>query len=169
MTTPTAEEVRGMGAGREMDALVAEYVMGWRWWRIEHKHGPYYRLVSRREEERALNLGSLVHPLPDDGLDREVDADPYSTDIAAAWEVVEKMAEREPVVTIRKGKWRCAMLADGIHEEVDVDAREVVYAQNYVASSKCETAPLAIARCALLTALASQQQPPTRAEGGGEC
>ncbi len=29
-TTLTAEAVRGMGAGRQLDALVAEHVMGWR-------------------------------------------------------------------------------------------------------------------------------------------
>ena len=29
-TTLTAEAVRGMGAGRQLDALVAKHVMGWR-------------------------------------------------------------------------------------------------------------------------------------------
>jgi len=71
----TREEIMNMKPGRELDALVAEKVMGWKtnwlktdWW-----------------EE--INPNTHRHK----GLVKDFKP---STDIAAAWEVVEKMFER---------------------------------------------------------------------------
>jgi hypothetical protein len=79
-----------MTPGRELDALVAERVMGWRWLPV--------RFVWDDEP--------LVYLLPPGGITEDVNSTTsgawdenrvwhsmpcYSTDIAAAWEVVEKM------------------------------------------------------------------------------
>lgn len=65
----TREQVLSMDAGRELDALVAEKVMG-----LTNLHWMSGQLHYGAEHE--MNL------LPD-----------YSTDISAAWEVVEKMGD----------------------------------------------------------------------------
>lgn len=61
-----------METGRALDALVATHVMGWKNFR-----GHYYPASPHPE---ANILGHVVPP--------------YSTDIAAAWQVVEKLKER---------------------------------------------------------------------------
>lgn len=85
---------------RELDAAVAEKVMGHtiRWtnhevpmpflgpWRTTHMPGECPRWVAD------------MCPF-------------YSTDIAAAWEVVEKMREREPLVRTDGNEWACVMHA----------------------------------------------------------
>lgn len=60
-----------MNPGRELDALVAEKVMGWRHW------------------ESSYAVGPKPHWITPDG-DSRVEWSP-STDIAAAWEVVDKL------------------------------------------------------------------------------
>ena len=60
-----------MNPGPELDALVAEKVMGW-----------------RMDDNKHLNLAWDPKRSPNDGLRCIPD---YSTDIAAAWEVVEKL------------------------------------------------------------------------------
>lgn len=71
-----------MKPGRELDALVAEKVMGFR---------------VKREDVAGLALYAIVRwpPVPGEWLAR--DLPPYSTDIAAAWEVVEKMSVKNGV------------------------------------------------------------------------
>jgi len=77
-------KIRNMKPGRELDALVAEKVMGW----------------------------TYGHPCPE-GMDclhwadekgkvRDYKPPQYSTDIAAAWEVVEKMSEQWPQYQLAK-------------------------------------------------------------------
>lgn len=65
-----------MNAGRELDALVAEKVMGWTW----DENTAWSPTGSRNAR---VADGDLWWWLP-----------PYSTDIAAAWEVVERIRER---------------------------------------------------------------------------
>jgi hypothetical protein len=68
----TREEVLDMPAGREMDVLIAENVMGWAEIREEKYQGE--RVVAGRPpSETRLSFVPF-----------------YSTDIAAAWEVIEK-------------------------------------------------------------------------------
>ena len=71
-----------MKAGRELDALIAEKVMGWR---------------LQAEPYTCWNL-------PDG--DQRIYTPNFSTDIAAAWRVVEKM--RSPDFRLnREGDWVC--------------------------------------------------------------
>lgn len=90
-----------MEAGRELDALVAEKVMGWvrrtvdlaRQW--DDSSLPGGRGTAKWKAE-ALVLGDRIHPLnPAEQQPYNVPGLPhYSTDIAAAWDVVEKMVAR---------------------------------------------------------------------------
>ena len=106
-------------AGRELDALVAEKVMGCRvsWWSlrlvdrpptdIEWRHGLFTSEASleRMEEGEVLvadaNGDMPMHQMLGrsewEGIPR------YSTDIAAAWEVVEKMRARGLIVDLTLG------------------------------------------------------------------
>lgn len=70
----TSTEVRELTAGRELDALVAKKVMGWR----EVITGVY-----------CISGAAGVPPENADGWWKTIPR--YSTDIAAAWEVVEKL------------------------------------------------------------------------------
>lgn len=66
--------------GRELDTLIAEKVMGWKWFPCEMN--PHQKILSLDEVTAPkLFIGQAV-----------IDLVPrYSTDIAAAWEVVEKL------------------------------------------------------------------------------
>ena len=63
----TPQEIDNMQAGRELDALVSEKVMGIKWPGVFWDGDPDSHFFNRRA---------------------------YSTDIAAAWQVVEKLKER---------------------------------------------------------------------------
>lgn len=74
-----------MKPGRELDALVAEKVMGWTW-SLDEKTG-WWTLTSPEGrigmcENKSVLIESGLH-FPD-----------YSTHISAAWEVVEKIKDR---------------------------------------------------------------------------
>lgn len=78
-----------MTAGRELDALVAEKVMGWKRWTcadfqfqkaVLYHSNPQYLVTWRRDDSLPLCEDQPSVPR-------------YSTDIAAAWTVVEKMHE----------------------------------------------------------------------------
>jgi hypothetical protein len=128
MTTET------MQAGRELDALVAEKVMGWREVRLRpsnssRRSGPDYKgykpdVVARRRETPC-----------------HVPA--YSTDIAAAWEVVEAMERRGCLVVTRtrgaiSGKPR-----------VEITGTHPVGRNEWLVHEDADTVPLAICRAAL--------------------
>lgn len=76
--TPT--EIDALEAGRELDALVAEKVMGWQVIETDDCNGIDNYWLSKD--------GQHVWLLPHDF---EAALPSYSTDIAAAWAVVEKM------------------------------------------------------------------------------
>jgi len=102
----TRDEILAMEPGRELDALVAEKVMGW---------------THYREEWGGVVPDSISH---------------YSTDISAAWEVVEKMGPfTQLTADIYNGitVWHCSFSV--------VDSVDAV------------TAPEAICKAALLAAL----------------
>jgi O-glycosyl hydrolase len=111
----TRDEILNMPAGREMDELVATRVMGW----DVHPHATHY----------IRNDGKNVYFV----ICGEFEP---SSDIAAAWQVVEKMTDGETpndceIHTTVRG-WRCDF---------------------YRGSATAETAPLAICRAALIAAL----------------
>lgn len=98
-----------MNAGRELDALIAEKVMGFTWhdgWKSfkgPHLVSPGGFMAGWRMEDGGV-MGHL------DGVTRNPELPFYSTDIAAAWQVVEKLvAERFfPEVNYRgRGEWGC--------------------------------------------------------------
>jgi hypothetical protein len=111
-------------AGRELDALIAEKVMGWR--RCPIQDGPYIHFDTGTG-------GGIVAPA-------------YSTSIAAAWEVWNKVTEGE-------GAWRWAIYSSAA-SEVDVE----YYGEHYIGdreagcgwSQESGPFPLAICRAALM-------------------
>lgn len=78
-------DIDEMPAGRELDALVAEKVMGYSVYR--DPAGYMYRFVLVPQ-----NAGPDNPPFCDTQLEL---VQPFSTDIAAAWQVVTKMRERD--------------------------------------------------------------------------
>jgi hypothetical protein len=104
----TRDEIMVMEAGREMDAMVNEYII--------HDSpcvGVFY------SEEAYQNLPH------------------YSTDISAAWEVVEKMSNKEITIYHQLE----GMTVEQAHWDVEIDGNEGL----------ALTAPLAICRAALIT------------------
>lgn len=123
--TLTREQIEKMEAGPEMDALVAERVFGWAGW--------------KRAE------GDCLHGIPPDatGRDRHGTCVPnYSTHIAAAWIVVDKLAR----LSFGIDREQCFGVRYDVRCYDDPDMRDKVRAT-------AETAPLAICRAALLATL----------------
>lgn len=121
----TEDEIRNLSAGIEMDALIAEKVMGW------HSYPKDYYWYDKDNKPMRLRW-----------FDSESLADEFepSTDIAAAWEVVEKLESDNLCMTI---------LNDGSRWSV------FIYNEHKVtmAYANADTAPLAICRAALLTTI----------------
>ena len=119
-------------SGRELDAAVAAMVFGLRVVECDPVDGRYGPYTVR--EGHWTRVNGETYPL--------LDVLPkYSTDIAAAWEVVQHLATPDEALTITyvKGNW-----------VVTVGSAEVV------ASSK--SAPEAICRAALLSAAIDQKE-----------
>lgn len=95
-----AEQVAVMQAGRAMDALVAEHVMGWK------------SVTFRRTADNTLTGVS-----PDGQID---DVPGYSVDIWAAWPIVERMKAASPYKFWFELSWRpigyaCNFVGDHYH------------------------------------------------------
>jgi hypothetical protein len=96
----TKDEILAMVPGRELDALVAEKVLGY-WW----SDGPKHDYDGPCEWERILippnftekDLKSWVFPPKGKIAKTYFITDKYSTDIAAAWKVVEKLKSGKPI------------------------------------------------------------------------
>jgi hypothetical protein len=100
----TREQIENMAAGREMDALVAEHVMGFR---AVGYYGPTKPNGMHQDYERfetaAQAMERYVQHWPEYSRPAEVDlchwkenwgplfVGEYSTDIAAAWDVVDAL------------------------------------------------------------------------------
>lgn len=82
-----------MKPGRELDALIAEKVMGWKWFSrsdfIRDPSDPGFTPWEKRLYPPGFKCE--WHVPPRGVQEMQFDIKPYSTDIAAAWEVVEKM------------------------------------------------------------------------------
>ena len=129
----TKDEILNIPAGREMDTLVAEKVMGFR---VEGNivwfpDGDFSYLVP--------DLGGHWSP---------------STDIAAAWEVVERIREKQTEIRIRGMEWY-----DGggwIVEIMDILSKKVQYKSYVEVTGPKRGIPnvcLAICRAGLLAVL----------------
>ena len=112
-------------AGAELDAMVAEKVMGWTW-HIVRIH------ASTNTMTAWVRPGHHVPKTIDPGNNWNAPL-PYSTDIAAAWEVVEKMYKDHKL-----GMWM-----DVTVPESGIDA----YFGDFKGAA--DTAPLAICLAAL--------------------
>jgi hypothetical protein len=135
-------DIETMVAGPAMDDLVAERVMGWVWVVPKPRAGllhPGQRFLMDPEEfgnswfaERYWDRARGDEP-----IDRAaMNTSPYSTDIAAAWAVVERLIEKKMFFDIRKNSARWYGGFDTIVE-------------------KANTPSLAICRAALRAASAS--------------
>ena len=120
-----------MEAGREMDALVAEKIMG-----LVPCQNDCHKIGSPRY------LPGLCHAQPD-SPDEGGETAQYSTSISAAWEVVEKMWDRGYMADVYQsdceGTWSAEFLPKN-----DMDSAGVEWG-----GSMAPTAPLAICRAAL--------------------
>ena len=114
-------------AGRELDALVAEKVMGWKECTVE----------AGITGQAALGSIGAWYWIDEGGRKMiEGYVKPYSKNIAAAWEVVEKLLESGESVAVRQGQ-----IPSGMIRQCCIGFREGVEA---------ETVPLAICRAALV-------------------
>jgi Phage ABA sandwich domain len=124
------EDIENMQAGREMDEVVHLAL----WPEDEILQLPWGDNIlrqcrkPRREEIPHHSWFCLPH---------------YSTDIAAAWQVVEKLREQFPIVVLQFEPEGCSV-------EVNTDKATPSY-YRIVADVFADTAPLAICRAALLT------------------
>lgn len=140
----TRDEIINMPAGRKMDALIAELVMG-----LSVEHLPV-RYEEGNTEDGADGWSGFVCPRcrrPQDMLD-EPCAKNYSTDITAAWQVVELLSNdgyAPNLVNDDGGKWYLSF--DGTQ---NLDPVTFVTAFTDTPELWCESAPLAICRAALL-------------------
>ena len=133
----TRDEIMTMEPGRELDTLVVELVMGW-----TRKEFPGQDPNSLWNDEfifKAMQAEGFTH---DDGTGEWIRVPPYSTDIAAAWTVVEKLATIEGPVSVC---W-------GIYATND-DKATVTTMFGPGPSIRAETAPLAICKAALLAVM----------------
>ena len=121
----TREEILKMEAGREMDCAIAEEIFGWK---ILTKIPPLIWINNPADKANGGYGNRVPH---------------YSTDIAAAWEVVKKLVSIE-----EEGftKWQVVIDSDGINRWIADFKDDPLHTTNCSAP----TAPLAICRAALL-------------------
>lgn len=130
----TRDEVLSMPAGSEMDALIAEKVMGMELARPLGEH-----FVSH---DMAIDAGDMMLEGQSMGVEWEyMQPPPFSSDISAAWKVVEKMRELYDVVIDLDSDLVSCKLLNYVESG---DYRTLVVEQIY------KSAPLAICRAALL-------------------
>lgn len=126
-----------MQAGRELDALIAEKVMGWP---PKPAHAGWQGdVVPSLADPKWVQAG------PDRGWEM-VFLPNYSTDIAAAWKVVEKMRETpKPFFSLAwyiSGRWGAAFLGhdDGTDAEMADTAPHAICLAALRAVAKAPTA-----------------------------
>lgn len=148
----TAAEIEGVPAGRELDALVAEHVMGYRRWVVSLTFAD-----GHREEEAIILKTPLWEPseeVPSYYRSAQSDEGPaistrsvhaYSTSLGQTLEVVEKLLERWDVrlhLSRKPGTSQRCVISD--------------WAGNRICATQETTMPLAICRAALLAVWATE-------------
>ena len=134
------DEILKMEAGRELDALVAEYVMG----------DELARQVGAPEyatRDMAMDAGDMsLEGMQIGDFDWEqIEPYPYSTDIAAAWDVVEMM--RNKVI------YKYPVCPNIIYHHTDGLWHCEYFSGDWMRNATAPTAPLAICRAALLAVM----------------
>jgi hypothetical protein len=101
--------MEGLTAGRELDAIVAERVMGW----IDVKLQPIANALGVKVMDEYCGKPTIAAPLP-------MLVPRYSTMIQEAWPVVEKLRREHPFVALLSGKgpqgaqpWICKVNKEG--------------------------------------------------------
>lgn len=124
-----------MIAGCELDALIAEHVMGWK--------------VERGE----MRLDFLDKPSPwmtfhtPEGIKNPI---PFSTDIAAAWKVVTKLTtEYRARFELECSQFEGKSCVEAYFKDVSVSTDDPCGEEDCYGEGYGETAPLAICRAAL--------------------
>jgi hypothetical protein len=143
----TREEILSMPAGRDLDVLVAEKVMG----QCQHRDG------YTQDDAAPFNFYGLTYACKSPGCNHRVVMGPgqravltfgppeYSTDIAAAWEAVDAIRSKGvPDAAGRTVRSAVRILCDDNEALVDI-GRSV--------SAHALTVPLAVCRAALLFSL----------------
>lgn len=141
----TREEILAMKPGRELDCLVAEHIFGY-WW----ADGPKYDYDGPCEWERILVPPAISreemkrYNFPPKGKIPKTFFvhEEYSTDIAAAWEVLIHIGMQGQVGFSGGDDWFC---------EIDSGWHDDGTAKNFKATGY--TAPEAICRAALLAVM----------------
>ncbi len=117
-------EILSMPVGRDLDALVAEKVMGRNLW---YGDPTGYKIVENFDYWR-----TDIRDSDDEYCYR---CPRYSADIASAWEVMEEMKDKfQPDLIFENGEWECLLMAE-------------------YARARATTAPLAICRASLIAVL----------------
>lgn len=131
----TREQILAMPVGREMDVLVARHLYACRAW-LTNDH-PSGAVWSPHPEENRVAYAFVV-PF-------------FSTEIAAAWEIVEELTERlaasydVPVRIFWDSEWNCQFaITYGVYDDPGETAHF---------SATGRTAPESICRAALLACL----------------
>jgi hypothetical protein len=156
----TTDEIRAMEAGRALDTLIAEHVMGlrvvahdWPYW-LDPECGGYEAAMGRYDTDSSEGAGPVYvpehgkwPPSIESDLDRGewaiVKPVPfYSDDIAAAWQVVERLLETGGF-SLERQRYGAAPVPAGMW-------KAYVWGVSGVTKVRADTAPLAICRAALL-------------------
>lgn len=129
----TREEILAMKPGRELDALVAEKVMGWTNFSPIDPDCDYGVGVNGYRRNYAKSPDGQEKPFPF-----------YSTDMSATWEVFEKIKEEGAWVEVawnpKKKHYRCLIGAEPIEGLQTVD----LSGTNTAAEAICKAALLAV-------------------------
>ena len=132
----TREEIEQLPAGKEMDAAVAEHVLGHIW--LHNKR--YGFLRTEEDADLIVEDGSGTYGKHPEGHWIGPD-DKYSTDIAATWQLVEQLNPRQHALRLTYGIWR------------ENGEKQVGWRADFgpfgASSKTCETAPHAICLAAL--------------------
>jgi hypothetical protein len=130
----TREQIENMPAGREMDALVAEHVMGWKWYTSVASAGRL-KALGVKDQHFYGDGWSLAGSAAEPYVDALRHVPRYSVDIFNAWEVVDHQQGGLRFELRRRpdGGFWCSF-----GERMSAEA---------------ESAPLAICRAALLSRL----------------
>lgn len=138
----TKQDIENMPAGREMDALIAEKVMDWKpCYIVKHQFG--MALISqhlkKEDAEAACEKG-----------DEMIESQPpkYSSDITAAWLVVEKLLNNK--------LWTFNLEVTGSGNPIQCVEASFSYPsedEECVSTANTADEPLAICRAALMTKL----------------
>lgn len=149
--TLSAEAIREMPAGPEMDALVAEWVMGCT--AVVQREWSWKNTGGDSDSASGVNFWCQCPAFPSHNVHDAQRIKPYSKEMGAAWEVVEKMR------------------TDGWYMDIEVEPGEPAcvmafrgrdgYGPIHAFGVGAETAPLAICRSVLL-AVHGQHLPTAR-------